>query len=62
MGTSFEWYMKTFHSELAHEELSDEDYEFYRNEFEIWQESSGHDKRKMWPRSPESMKQEQMCI
>ena len=48
-GATFEWYMKTFYSSVNAETLSDDDLDRYMSEFEIWQDASGENKRKMWP-------------
>jgi hypothetical protein len=48
MNVSFEWYLKTFRS-IHLSELTEEEYDTYHDEFEIWLESSGRDKRRMWP-------------
>ena len=47
-GASFEWYLRTFYNTTL-DNIPESQSDSYRNEFEIWQEASGEDKRKMWP-------------
>lgn len=58
--TSFEWYLRNFYH-LSTNDISDDQIDKYRIEFNIWQDASDKDKEKMWPTRAKSYADIEEC-